>query len=94
VKEFFEVVIKKNNLIKNINMKNTVLASIVFLAFSLNTAGQKEAFVDHKLVPDHSVESKINKRSYELYVSLPKGYSAKDSLLYPVLYYLDGALLY
>ena len=32
-------------------MKNTVLASIVFLAFSLNAAGQKEAFVDHKLVP-------------------------------------------
>jgi predicted alpha/beta superfamily hydrolase len=94
VKEFFEVAVKKNNLINYRNMKNIILASIVFLAFSLNAVGQKATFVDHKLVPDHSIESKINKRSYELYVSLPKGYSAKDSLLYPVLYYLDGALLY
>jgi hypothetical protein len=51
VKEFFEVAVKKNNLINNRNMKNIVLASIIFLAFSLNTAGQKEAFVDRKLVP-------------------------------------------
>jgi hypothetical protein len=41
-------------------MKNILLASIVFLAFSLNAAGQQGAFVDNKLVPDHSVESKIN----------------------------------
>jgi hypothetical protein len=32
-------------------MKNTVLASIIFLAFSLNAVGQQGAFVDHKLVP-------------------------------------------
>ena len=32
-------------------MKNIVLASIVFLAFSLNAVGQQGAFVDRKLVP-------------------------------------------
>jgi hypothetical protein len=32
-------------------MKNTVLASLVFLAFSLNAAGQQGAFVDNKLLP-------------------------------------------
>jgi hypothetical protein len=32
-------------------MKNTLLASIVFLAFSLNAVGQQGAFGDHQLVP-------------------------------------------
>jgi hypothetical protein len=51
VKEFFEVAVKKNNLINYRNMKNTVLASIVFLAFSLNAVGQQGAFGEHKLLP-------------------------------------------
>jgi hypothetical protein len=75
-------------------MKNALLASLVMVAFSLNALAQQGAFVYNKLLPDHSVESKINKRSHKLYLSLPRGYWAKDSLLYPVLYYLDGALLY
>jgi hypothetical protein len=53
VKEFFEVAVKKNNLINNRNMKNIVLVSLIFLllAFNLNAAGQQGAFVDNKLLP-------------------------------------------
>ena len=38
----------------------------------------------------HNLKSAYNNKTYQLYVSLPKNYSAKDSLRYPVLYVLDG----
>ena len=38
----------------------------------------------------HIVKSSFNNKSYQLYVSLPKNYSATDTLHYPVLYVLDG----
>ena len=38
----------------------------------------------------HIIKSGFNDKTYQLCVSLPKKYSAQDSLRYPVLYVLDG----
>lgn len=39
---------------------------------------------------EYQVKSKINKISYQIFVSLPKYYSKTDTTKYPVLYLLDG----
>jgi len=38
----------------------------------------------------HFVTPSVTKKTYQLYVSLPKSYSVADTLRYPVLYVLDG----
>jgi uncharacterized protein len=38
----------------------------------------------------HDLQSHITGRDYRLFVALPEGYTAADSLRYPVLYLLDG----
>jgi predicted alpha/beta superfamily hydrolase len=40
------------------------------------------------------IQSGFNHKNYQLNVSLPKNYSTKDSLRYPVLYVLDGKYSY
>lgn len=71
-----------------------LINTILILLFTLNSIAQNESFIDNKLKPDHTITSEINERSYELYISLPRNYSEHDSIRYPVLYYLDGALSY
>ena len=40
--------------------------------------------------PDHIIKSEITNKEYLIHMSFPKNYSIKDSIIYPVLYVLDG----
>lgn len=64
--------------------------TFVLIIFSTVAFGQKLEPKDRKTEPDHTIFSKIRGRGYQLYISLPKNYSTKDTITYPVLYFLDG----
>ncbi len=44
--------------------------------------------------PDHIISSDITEKDYLLHLYLPKNYSTKDTIAYPVLYVLDGKSTY
>jgi len=75
------------NILKPIQL---IITAILFLIFSTVAFGQKLVPKDRKTEPDHTIFSKIRGRDYQLYISFPKNYSTKDSITYPVLYFLDG----
>jgi hypothetical protein len=64
--------------------------TFVLIIFSTVAFGQKLEPKDRKTEPDHTIFSKIRGRGYQLYISLPKNYSTKDTITYPGLYFLDG----
>ena len=64
--------------------------TFVLIIFSTVAFGQKLAPKNRKTEPDHTIFSKIRGRDYQLYISFPKNYSTKDTITYPVLYFLDG----
>jgi uncharacterized protein len=65
---------------------------LLLLIFSVNTIAQQPSFV--KQVKKHIIKSKFTGQQYELFVSLPKKYSTKDTISYPVLYVLDGNFMF
>ena len=73
-------------------MKSTLILklNLLFLLLSGSISAQKFEPKERLLESDHVIESKITDRNYELYISLPHGYSIKDTINYPVLYVLYG----
>lgn len=69
---------------------NLVLTIILFLIFSNPLFSQKLEPKERLIEPDHTINSEIMGRDYQLYISFPLSYSAKDTISYPVLYVLDG----
>ena len=70
--------------------RNLVITTILLFIFSNPILSQKREPNDRIIEPDHTIQSKIMGKEYQLYISFPKNYSTKDSLSYPVLYVLDG----
>lgn len=72
---------------KPINLLYTIF---LLLIFNNPLFGQKLERKEIILIPDHTITSDISGKDYELYISLPLSYTAKDTISYPVLYVLDG----
>ena len=76
---------------KQINLK--VLNIIFFAVLSLYSEkfkGQSLGLTANQATKIYSIKSGFNNKTYQLNVSVPKTYSEKDTLHYPVLYVLDG----
>jgi len=73
---------------------NLLLATILISIFSNSLFGQKLNPKDRVTEPDHVISSKIMGKDYKLYISFPSGYSANDTINYPVLYVLDGDIAF
>lgn len=69
---------------------NLVLSVIILLIFSNSSVAQKLEPKERITEPDHTLSSQLMGKDYELYISFPRGYSTKDTISYPVLYFLDG----
>ena len=69
--------------------KSFLLASLAMLVVTTGT-GQPATTGYMLSIKGHSLNSGLTKKSYQLYVSLPKSYSDVDTVRYPVLYVLDG----
>jgi predicted alpha/beta superfamily hydrolase len=80
----------------NENLKNIsiIITTMLLLFVSTMALGQKLEPKERRTEPDHIITSKILGRDYRLYISFPKNYSAKDTVSYPVLYVLDGELVF
>jgi len=61
---------------------------------STSLFGQKFEPKKRVIEPDHTIESKVMDKNFELYISFPGAYSAKDTINYPVLYVLDGEIAF
>ena len=75
------------NIAKPINLLFTIF---LLLTFNNSLFSQKLERQEITLVPDHTITSDILGRDYQLYISLPLSYTAKDTISYPVLYVMDG----
>ncbi|MCW4468548.1 alpha/beta hydrolase-fold protein [Flavobacterium sp. MFBS3-15] len=64
--------------------------AIVFLFLSLTSYSQQPSTEAMLTKKGHIIQSVINEKAYQLYVSLPSGYDPVDAARYPVLYVLDG----
>jgi predicted alpha/beta superfamily hydrolase len=74
---------------------NSIIITAMLLLFVSTIAfGQKLEPKERKTEPDHTITSYILGRDYQLYISFPKNYSTKDTVSYPVLYVLDGGLVF
>ncbi len=62
-----------------------ILAISFFQANAQETLGK---------VAKYNLASKATSQEYELFVSLPSGYSPMDTVKYPVLYVLDGNFMF
>jgi len=69
---------------------NLALTTILIFIFSNSLFGQKLEPKERLTEPDHTITSKIMGKDYQLYISFPKSYTTKDTIMYPVLYVLDG----
>lgn len=78
---------EQNRIMKYISVS---IKTILFLFIGSLLFAQKSESKETFFEPEHIIESKITNRNYELYISLPHGYSKEDSISYPVLYVLDG----
>jgi predicted alpha/beta superfamily hydrolase len=67
---------------------NLTITSIVFCASNLLSTAN--SFAQNSNSNKYFIKSTFNNKTYELQVSLPKNYTQKDTLRYPVLYILDG----
>ncbi len=68
---------------------NYICACFLLLS-STFVFGQKLVPKKRSVQPDTTIVSTIMGKNYQLYISFPPGYSAKDTTKYPVLYVLDG----
>lgn len=76
---------------KQINLIAAIIALFAVLnLYSEKLMGQHLNLTAPELIKEHTVRSSFTHKTYELHVSLPERYSAHDTLLYPVLYVLDG----
>ncbi|PKG44189.1 alpha/beta hydrolase [Psychroflexus sp. MES1-P1E] len=75
------------NSLKPLHFKFT---AIVLLICGSSLFSQKLAPKERILAPDHTITSTITGKEYKLEISFPKSYSTKDTITYPVLYFLDG----
>jgi predicted alpha/beta superfamily hydrolase len=73
---------------------NLVLTTILISIFSNSLHGQKLDPKERVTEPDHIISSEIMGKDYKLYISFPSGYSANDTIYYPVLYVLDGDIAF
>ena len=68
---------------------------VVLLILSTHSvSGQKFEARKREPEPDTTLTSKIMGKDYQLYISLPNGYSSNDTVPFPVLYVLDGRLAF
>jgi predicted alpha/beta superfamily hydrolase len=66
---------------------------LLILLITMSSAsifGQKLEPKERITEPDHTINSEIMGKDYQLYISFPKNYSTKDTISYPVLIVLDG----
>ena len=71
-----------------------LLATALFI-FGFSSSHAQTTAQDASAIPTTMIiQSGFNHKNYQLNVSLPKNYSTKDSLRYPVLYVLDGKYSY
>lgn len=75
-------------------MKKSTILIIVISLFTTNTFAQTNQIPVINQKHDHVLRSKINRTTYYLSVSLPMQYSKTDTARYPVLYMLDGGLVF
>ncbi len=79
---------QKNKIMKQINC---IVSNIVFIIIlSVCSKQSKGQPAESQFTKGHHIQSGFNSKTYQLWVSLPKKYSQKDTLRYPVLYVLDG----
>lgn len=69
---------------------------LFLLLLTINMSLSAQGLEPKKRLPkaDHTLESKLMDREYQLYVSLPSTYDAIDHNRYPVLYVLDGQYMF
>lgn len=68
--------------------------SLLFAAFLAASSAGLRAQGTTGRVENHKLTAKANGRPYRLFVSLPKSYTPKDTVKYPVLYVLDGNFMF
>ncbi len=66
------------------------IGALLILLSCTSIFGQKLVPKIRSTQPDTTIVSKVMGKNYQLYISFPSGYSAKDTTKYPVLYILDG----
>jgi hypothetical protein len=71
------------------NYRNWIGSLLILLLFQSSHAQEAG-----NSVSKYDLSSKITGQQYELFVSLPHGYSVKDTARYPVLYVLDGNFMF
>ena len=72
-------------------MQRRLLLFLIILILSIiNLVGQ----VTLGKVEKYELASKCTGQQYQLFISLPNGYSANDTVKYPVLYVLDGNFMF
>jgi hypothetical protein len=74
---------------KYLKARNFLLPIFLFIT-CISLFGQKLEPKKKILLPDTTISSTVMGRDYQLYISFPSNYSAKDTSKYPVLYVLDG----
>jgi predicted alpha/beta superfamily hydrolase len=75
---------------KNIAANPVFQFVALLLFFSIQTQGQMDNGIQTPGLKSYVIKSGISKKEYLINVILPKGYSASDTIKYPVLYVLDG----
>jgi predicted alpha/beta superfamily hydrolase len=75
---------------KNIAANPVFQFVALLLFFSIQTQGQMDNGIQTPGLKSYVIKSGISKKEYLINVILPKGYSASDTVKYPVLYVLDG----
>lgn len=76
---------------KYITLTTKIFASLfACMVLTIQSMGQTNSLPAINQKQEYKLKSKLNKNSYQLFVSLPKYYSKTDSTKYPVLYLLDG----
>jgi len=89
--QFLRCQLQKIKIMKRVNI---IVTNIIFFAIlslcSETSMGQSVHPTESQWTKGHSIKSGFNDKTYQLWISLPKKYSEKDTLRYPVLYVLDG----
>ncbi len=77
-------------------MKHKTLFLFIIISFFIPnlSEAQNTNFNENLSMNGHIVKSSINKKEYQLYISLPSNYNPSDTIHYPVLYILDANYSY
>jgi predicted alpha/beta superfamily hydrolase len=75
-------------------MIKTCIIVLLILTGTYKSIGQTSEIPVINQNEESILNSKISKTTYHLNVSLPQHYSSKDTIHYPVLYFLDGGLAF